>query len=128
MKSKKGFSMLEMIVAAALLATGIAAALKVFSSGLVSVRLAEDYSRAAILAHQVASDLERRSDIEDGPVSGDFGDNAPDYFWNADLSTHTIGLRRAEISVEKRGQGRHQAYEMVICFAGSSRTAEADSQ
>jgi len=119
--------MLEMIVAVALLAIGIAAVLKVFSSGLVSVRSAEDYSRAAILAHQVASDLERRSDLEDGSVSGSFGDNAPDYTWNADIGTDEAGLRRAEIRVEKNGSGRHQSFEMVACFAGS-QTAEAGSQ
>ena len=101
-------------MALAILAIGITGALRAFSMGLVTCRAAESYSLAAMLAQQVASELERTPDLAAGPVSGDFGKDAPGYSWEADIRGATgAELQRVRIIVLWDVGKRHQHLEML---------------
>ena len=99
-KSESGLTLLEVLVALVILAVGITGALRAFSMGLLTCRAAESYSMAAMLAQQVASELERTPDLAGGRMSGAFGKDAPGFSWEADIRDATgADLQRVRITV-----------------------------
>ncbi|MGR8930091.1 MAG: type IV pilus modification PilV family protein [Gammaproteobacteria bacterium] len=78
MQPHKGFSLLEILVAFAVMAVALTIVLRIFGSGVNSVALSEDYT----LATQVAESLMARMGIEvplqSGEMSGNEGDK---YQW-----------------------------------------------
>ncbi|MGB9588942.1 MAG: type IV pilus modification PilV family protein [Armatimonadota bacterium] len=125
--SQSGLTMLEMIVAMAILAIGIVGVLRAFSTGIATARMAESYTRAAILAQQVASELERRQSVEVGRLNGSFAD-APGYSWEALVEAMpTTGVRRALITVSWLTGKRERYFQMIICMHPSGVTDEGDN-
>ena len=97
---ERGLTLLEVIVAMAILAIGITGVLRAFSMGMFTCKAAESYSMAAMLAQQVTSELERTPDLADGRMSGDFGKDWPGYRWVADIRDATgADLQRVQITV-----------------------------
>jgi len=114
---ESGLSMLEVLVAMAIMAIGIVGVLRAFSSSTTAAKSAESYSLAAILAQQVAFDLERRPKIGDGRFSGSFGEDVPGYTWEADVSSATSnGLRQAVITVSWQVGRRTRRFQLATCL------------
>lgn len=114
---ESGLTMLELLVAMAILAIGIVGVLRAFSSSMLTAKSAEMHSHAAILAQQVASELERRPQLETGKLSGIFGEDAPEYEWEAEVSpTEIEGLLLAEISVYPREGSGGSKFRLRTCF------------
>jgi len=121
--------MLELLVSMVILTVGIVGVLHVFSSSMLTVKASETQSVAAVLAHQVASELERRSNNDEGQISGNFGDTAPGYAWTADLKqAKTKELIRAEIVVEwGSGPSTHQYNLVTYLYKPSSMQGDSVS-
>lgn len=114
--SQNGLTMLEMIVAMAILAIGIVGVLRAFSTGIATARMAESYTHGAVLAQQVASELERRESVGEGRLNGSFAD-APGYSWEALVeAAPTTGVQRALITVSWLTGKRERHFQMVICM------------
>jgi len=100
LSSERGLTLLEVIVAMAILAIGITGVLRAFSMGMLTCKAAESYSVAAMFAQQVASELERTPELAAGQESGDFGKDWPGYRWEADIRDTTgADLKRVRITV-----------------------------
>jgi prepilin-type N-terminal cleavage/methylation domain-containing protein len=109
----RGLTLLEVIVAMALLATGIAGALGAISACVRSSEAAAGYSRGALFAGQVAAELERSESLESGSLSGTFDDLTAGYSWMADIApADDQGLYPARITVTWR-EGRRR-YELAV--------------
>ena len=113
-KSRRGLTLLEMLVAMAILAIGIVGVLRVFSSSIVTSKAAESYSRAATLADETAAELERRPSLDPGTVSGKFASAEPGYTWEAEIgSAESSGLQRVRIRVLWKAGSRRRHFDMV---------------
>jgi Tfp pilus assembly protein PilV len=102
-----------MVVALAILAIGIVSVLHAFSSSLTATRQAEDYTTAAILADQVASNLDSQSSITAGQLTGAF-DDEPKYSWEADVEdADANGLMRTTITIAWSAGNNPRQYILV---------------
>ncbi len=126
-----GLTLLETVVALAILTIGIAGVLHAFSSSMAATRASESYSTAATLANQVASELQLQTDVSPGPVSGGFEDTDR-YVWNANIEApDNNGFMRTTIEVAWDLSGIPKRFDMVICLTQSlnqqSQTTSAGS-
>ena len=113
-KLDRGLTLLEMLVAMAILAIGIVGVLRVFSSSIVTSKAAESYSLAAELAHQTAAELERRPSLDPGTMSGEFASAEPGYTWEAEIgSAESSGLQRVRITVFWKTGNRRRHFDMI---------------
>ncbi|MHB9110262.1 MAG: type IV pilus modification PilV family protein [Armatimonadota bacterium] len=87
LRRHRGLTLLEVIVAMALLAVGIAGALGAISACVRSSGAADDYSRGALFAQQVASELERSETLNPGTLDGTFDDATAGFTWTAEIGT-----------------------------------------
>jgi len=101
--SRKGFTLLEVMIAMAILATVL---VTVFHSQSQSIAMANE-SRAmttlALLAQSRMAEVEGRQDLSTGQTSGDFGDDFPDYTWTVSITQPQVPgsslLRKIEVTV-----------------------------
>ncbi len=70
----KGFTLIEVLVAFAIAALGLAALMQIFGTGLQSARISEGYARATMLAESRLASVGVEEPLVAGESSGDFGD------------------------------------------------------
>jgi general secretion pathway protein I len=117
----RGFTMLEIIVALAVLAIGIIGVLHAFSSSMRTCQTAETYSVAAGLALQAESELERTSGLEAGTLSGTFAGADSKYRWTADLQPmNQANLFLAKINVLWDEGSRARNYQVYTVLKAVS--------
>lgn len=108
-----GFSLLEVLVAFAILALAVATILSLFASGLRNTAVAADYARALTLAESQLAILQGREAVR--LVSGDSEGSTGGFNWHSRISpyedavsdTSRTRLYRIDVSV-KWGEGAHQ--------------------
>lgn len=83
MRTVRGFTLLEILVALTLFAVVGGTLLQLFQSGLRTARLAGDRTHAVLLARSKLVELQAYTHLEAGTLSGTFDD---DYHWQAVLS------------------------------------------
>ncbi|MHB0998425.1 MAG: type IV pilus modification PilV family protein [Armatimonadota bacterium] len=126
-ENSKGFSLLEVIIALAVLAIGIACVLRVYSSSIVAVRDSESYSTASMLANRVALALDKETELNAGEQSGDF-DDSPNYRWKANIgSADDNGLVKILITIFWGDDGKSQSFNMVTYLHPSSDSTTTGS-
>ncbi len=115
----RGMTLLETIVALAILAIGIVGVLHAFSTSVIATRAAESYSKGTILASQVASELDRQTTVEAGEESGTFEDE-PNYSWEAVVEpADDNGLMRTTITVTWNRAANPRHLDLVLCLKPS---------
>jgi general secretion pathway protein I len=105
---QKGFSLLEILIAFSILAFSLGILLKIFSSGVDTAIVAEDYTAAV----QIAESLMAKTGLENSLQAGqDSGTENEKYEWlltvnpylfepgNADSVTTTMGLFKIKVIV-----------------------------
>jgi type II secretion system protein I len=119
-------TLLEVVVAMAVLAIGIVGVLHAFSSSIKTSKAAEFYSVATMLAQQVASELERRPGLSSGQLSGTFGETARGYTWTADVGqANPKGLLPVRVTVFWYEGTRSRHLQIATCLRpGSNLEAE----
>ena len=121
-----GFSLLEMMVAVAILSLGIAGALRAMSTGMMAVKASETYSQAALLGHRTAAELERTPDLAAGELSGEFEDE-PGYTWEAQISESAVeGLLQARIRIIWQTGGQDRFFDMIACLRPADNASSAE--
>lgn len=111
--TQHGFSLLEVLVAFAILALAVATILSLFASGLRNTAVAADYARALTLAESQLAILQGREAVR--LVSGDSEGSAGEFTWHSRISpyedagsdTSRTRLYRIDVSVNW-GDGVHQ--------------------
>ena len=89
--SNKGFTLLEVMVAVALIAIALTTLLSSQSQSVYFANSAKFETMAALLAQSKMSEIELRQKDTLGDDSGDFGDDYPGYAWEVTLSDVSIG-------------------------------------
>jgi type II secretion system protein I len=81
-RTSRGFTLVEMVVAAILLFVGAVSAMMCISSSIRTAGVAEAHAKAALLAERRLAELETQPDqVTAGDQQGDFGDEYPGYQW-----------------------------------------------
>lgn len=81
-RTRPGFTLVEMIVATVLLATGVVAAMGAIHGAAQTTMLADGAQTAAMLAQRQITQLELQPDqLSGGAQQGSFGDEFPGYTW-----------------------------------------------
>ena len=96
--SNDGFSLLEVIVALAIMAMGFVTVLQLFSGSIRSVSLSEQYLKGTTLAHSKLGELEV-SNYKVTEFEGTFP-GEKDYRWQLEISPHTSPLNSKENNIQ----------------------------
>ena len=79
LRSSSGFSLLEVLVAFAILSLSLGVILQIFSTGLRSASLGEQYTRAVALAETKLTEIESSEVLREGDAEGEFDQ---DFRWH----------------------------------------------
>ena len=96
--NNNGFSLLEVIVALAIMAMGFVTVLQLFSGSIRSVSLSEQYLKGTTLAHSKLGELEVNN-YKVTEFEGTFPDEK-DYRWQLEISPHTSHLNSKENNIQ----------------------------
>jgi general secretion pathway protein I len=81
-RSPCGFTLIETLVAMMLLSISLVVILQLFSGGLKSGKMAEDYTRSVFHAREKMEEYLLIDDFQEGTFEGTFDDN---YGWRVDI-------------------------------------------
>ncbi len=79
---RKGFTLIEVVVALAILGVGLVAVIELFGGGLRSGRAAEEYTKAAGYARMKMEEIYLSKTLEEGIQDGRFD---RDYRWSVEI-------------------------------------------
>ena len=96
--SNDGFSLLEVIVALAIMAMGFVTVLQLFSGSIRSVSLSEQYLKGTTLAHSKLGELEVNN-YSASEFEGIFPDEK-NYQWQLEISPYTSSLNSKEDNIQ----------------------------
>ena len=83
MRSERGFTLIEVMVATAVMAVGIASALELFGGSMRLASASANQTRALVVARSLLDEALWRAELEDGSRSGSVGR----YDWNLEIYT-----------------------------------------
>ena len=120
-----GFTLVEVLVAVSLLAICLVVILQLFSEGLKSGKLSDDYTRGIFHAKEKMEEILLLNTMEEGVTEGEFGDG---FRWKADIvrleqieeeaarlpfDTFTIAV---EVSWGEKGHEKHLKIDTLKVF------------
>ncbi len=82
MGNKKGFTLLEVMIAIAILGVAFTVILQLFAQGLDSATRSGEYSRAVLYAREKMEELIAMDNLTEGEESGEFDDV---YRWHSEI-------------------------------------------
>ncbi|MBZ4193682.1 MAG: type II secretion system GspH family protein [Candidatus Contendobacter sp.] len=94
-RRQRGFSLLEVLVAFAILSVSLGVLLQVFATGLRNVGLSDDYSQATLYAQSILAAMGRETPLSEGVRSGPVNDRLS---WRSTVSAYAEGLPDPEKS------------------------------
>ena len=99
-----GFTLLEVLVAVAILAIALVAILKANVQNLDALTTSRETTTASLLAAGKLAEIEAAGVANWGESQGDFGEDYPDYFWQVETSSTAVeGLERVAVIVQRSG-------------------------
>lgn len=115
--SKAGFSLLELIVAVAIMGIALTVIVNGFGLNLRSLSVSEGYMQANTLLRKLAFEAEQEGTYSVGEFSGDFGEAYPEYRYLKRVSTGEGGEgRRVHLTVlfERQGVTRDVSVSLFL--------------
>lgn len=98
--NKKGFTLLEIIVAMVIVVVGLVLISQAFSIGLRAVRVSDKLTVAKFLAEQKITELELQGFSTLQSTNGDFGEDYPGFTWQEVVSaTDLDNLKQVDLTI-----------------------------
>jgi general secretion pathway protein I len=85
--SDRGFTLIETLVAISILAISLVIILQLFSGGLKSSRLSDEYTRGIFHAREKMDEILLAGELTEGIINGEFGDG---FKWKAEALRFSI--------------------------------------
>jgi general secretion pathway protein I len=99
-KKKAGFTLLEVLVAMAILATTLVAVYQLQSQSISLAAEARFKTSAALLAQSKMADIETAASLTNRSEDGDFGPDYPQYSWRLEIADAEMpGFKKVEVTV-----------------------------
>ncbi len=115
MKSSSGFTLLEVMLAMAILAIALVAVFQSQSQSISMVGQARFATTASLLAQSKMAEVETMDPGEINADSGDFGDDFPDYSWKIDVTeTQVENVKKIEVTVTNERMRLNNSYRLVL--------------
>ena len=112
---EKGFTLLEVMIAMAILAITLVVVFQSQSQSISMAGRARFETTASFLAQSKMVEVEATDPEEIGPDSGDFGDDFPDYSWRVDVTETEIELlKKIEVKVVNEKMTSNNSYRLVL--------------
>jgi general secretion pathway protein I len=117
---ESGFSLLEILIAFAILSISVSIILKIFATGLTSTHLANDYTNAVQIANNLIAQTSMENPLQRSESSGIENNMyhwrrqiVPHQFLSAELDISTLPIQIYQINIEVWwGDGRHHTLEL----------------
>ena len=101
--SRQGFTLLEVMIAMAILATVLVTVFHAQSQSIAMANESRALTTLALLAQSRMAEIEGRQDLSTGQTTGNFGSDFPDYTWTVNISQPpgpgSSALRKIEVTV-----------------------------
>jgi len=113
-KKNKGFTLIEVMFAMAILAIGLVA---IFQSQSQSISMATDsrfLTTASLLAQSKMVEVETRSALSNQSEDGDFGIDYPQYTWHLEIGDTQLQFKKIEVTVTNKLFIRRGTYKLVL--------------
>ena len=115
-----GFTLLEVMIAVAILAIGLVAVFQMQSQSISMASEARFRTTASFLAQGKMADVEAVRSLTNKTESGNFAPEHPEYGWSLKITDTMIpGFKRIEVSVFHQGFTRGGSYDLVFYKTGS---------
>ncbi|MCC7491963.1 MAG: type II secretion system minor pseudopilin GspI [Fimbriimonadaceae bacterium] len=115
---RRGFTLLELIVAVAILAVALVGVLQAVSQSTNHIKEARDRAAAMELAEQKLAELLLNPELAPGEEAGDFGELAPRFSWQSSCSeTELAGLLRLRVTVAWNNGRLERSVDVETCYA-----------
>jgi len=112
MRNCRAFTLIEVMVATAILAVALAGILMITSNGIRTARI---LNRVQVDASSLAAELSLTNRLEEGVESGDFGDLHPGYGWDREIVlVGTNGLFRVDFTVHGGGRDGQSRLTLLL--------------
>ena len=92
-RRQSGFSLLEVLVAFAILSISLGVLLQIFATGLRNAGVADDYTRATLYAESILAAIGRETPLTEGARSGPIDDQ---FSWRGTVDAYTENMPDAE--------------------------------
>jgi general secretion pathway protein I len=109
-----GFTLIEVLVAITLLAVALVAILQLFSGGLRSIRLSDEYSRGIFHARELVEQVQVSEGFSEGVLQGRFEDG---YRWKAEI-------KRSPALPEEERKPQFELFEVKVSVVWDSSSGE----
>jgi len=123
-----GFTLLEVIVAMAILTFGLVGVLQAVTSSQVTARFAEDYTTAAMLAELKVMELTTMPDRLADQDAGDFGELYPRFAWESQVETTPLeGLLKLRVTITWRSGLKTRSFTAETCIPEPEEEEEEEA-
>lgn len=114
-RNTHGFTLLEVMLAMAILAIALVAVFQSQSQSISMTNISRLATTAPLLAQSKMAEIEGMDPKNIGSGSGDFGDNFPDYSWRADvMETEISSFKKIEVTVINKKMVSNNSYQLVL--------------
>lgn len=114
-KSDHGFTLMEVMVAMAILAIGLVSIFQLQSQSISMASESRFMTTAALLAQSKMVEVEARDSLSNQSESGDFGNDYPQYAWQVQISdTKLLQFKKIEITVTNKLFLSRGTYTLVL--------------
>ncbi len=115
LKKKAGFTLLEVMIAMAILAIALVAVFQMQSQSISMSTESRFMTTASLLAQSKMADIEAEASLGNQSQKGDFAPDYPEYAWTIQVTdTQIAKLKRIEVNVFNKVLTRGGTYQLVF--------------
>ena len=111
---QRGFSLLEVLIAFAILSISLGVLLQAFATGMRNAALADDYTRATLYAESILAALGREAPLEEGERSGAINEQ---FTWHSRITPYTEGLPPPSEPTQGSEPMRVRVYQVSVAVS-----------